>query len=90
MFAYDIKLTTTDNHIIYKLDSKERVNLPGDILIGNHVWICGEVRILNHTAISDNSVVALKAVVCKEFNEGNVVIGGIPGRIIRRNCNWKR
>ncbi len=89
LFAQNITMTTTDNHTIYDIDSQERVNLPGDIHIGNHVWIAREVLILNNSLIKDNCVVASRAVVTKKFEEENIVVGGVPSKIIKRNTNWK-
>lgn len=88
LFAGAIKLTTSDNHTIYDLDSGAKLNLGGDIYIGNHVWICEGVTVLNNTTIGDNTVLATRCVVTGSSIKGNVVIGGIPGRIIRENCNW--
>lgn len=88
LFAYSIKLTTTDSHTIYDLDTKKRLNKPGDITIGDHCWICGEVTILNNTKVSDNSVIGIKSLVTKEFLEPNCLIAGVPAKIYRRNINW--
>ncbi len=90
LFANNVDLTTTDNHMIYDIDSQVVLNPGGDIKIGNHVWICEGVKILNNTTISSNSVVATKSLVTRKIEEENVVVGGIPARVIKRNCNWSR
>lgn len=90
LFANNIVLTTTDNHMIYDIDSQAVLNSGGDIKIGNHVWICEGVKILNNVKIPANSVVATRCLVTKTIEEENVVIGGIPAKVIRRNCNWSR
>ena len=54
----------------------------GKVVIGNNVWIGDRVMILKGTTIGENSVVAAGAVVSGEF-PANVVIGGVPARVIR-------
>lgn len=88
LFAKNIILTTTDNHSIYDINTKARINCPGDIVIGNHVWFAQEVFVLNNTEVSDNSVLAARCVLTKRFNEPNIILGGVPAQIIRRNINW--
>lgn len=52
------------------------------VIIGNDVWIGNHVIILKGTEIGDHSVIAAGAVVTGKF-PGNVVIGGIPAKIIK-------
>lgn len=54
----------------------------GKVVIGDNVWIGDHVMILKGTTIGNNSVVAAGAVVSGEF-PANVVIGGVPARVIR-------
>jgi len=54
----------------------------GEIVIGQNVMIGNDVVILRDTKIGDNSIVALGAVVKGHFPD-NVIIGGMPARIIK-------
>lgn len=91
MFSAAIKLWGSDGHSIINMeDPYEIYNKSEGINIGNHVWICENARILKNSLISDNSVVANSALVCKKFYDGNVIIGGNPANIIKRNINWTR
>lgn len=90
MFAYDIDLRTGDSHSIIDSISKERINYAQNINIGNHVWIASHVSILKGVNISDNSVVATRAVVTKSFSDENILIGGMPAKKIKENINWDR
>ena len=90
MFAYDIDLRTGDSHSIINSLTNERINHARNINIGNHVWIASHVSILKGVLISDNSVVATRAVVTKSFEEENILIGGIPAKKIKENINWDR
>jgi len=52
------------------------------ITIGNNVWIGGGAIINPGVTLGDNVVVASGAVVTRSF-DGNVVIGGVPARILK-------
>ena len=54
----------------------------GKVVIADNVWIGDRVTILKGTTIGKNSVVAAGAVVSGEF-PANVVIGGVPAKVIR-------
>lgn len=90
MFAYGIDLRTGDSHSILDAITKERINYAQDIFIGNHVWIAAHVSILKGVHISDNSVVATRAVVTKSFQEKNILIGGMPAKKLKANIDWDR
>lgn len=63
LFASNISLNTSDNHGIYDLNTKKRLNQAGDINIGTHCWICNDVKFLNNTNISHDCVIATNALV---------------------------
>lgn len=88
MLSYNIDLRTSDSHSIID-EENHRVNLPANIYLGNHVWVGAYVKILKGVNISDNCVIALGTVVTKSFSN-NVLIGGIPGIILKKNINWMR
>lgn len=52
------------------------------IKIGNNVWVGAKVTFLDGAEIGNNSVVAAGAVVSGVF-PGNVVLGGVPAKIIK-------
>lgn len=55
----------------------------GSTILGRNVWLSDNVKILSGVTLGNNVVVAANAVVTKSFPD-NVVIGGIPARIISR------
>lgn len=59
------------------------VNSKGGIKIGNNCWIGAKVTILDGTVIGDNCIVAAGAVVNGVFPD-NVIIGGIPAKVIKQ------
>ena len=54
--------------------------------VGDGVWIGGRATILGNTTIGDSSVIASCACVTKDV-EANVVVGGVPAKVIRRLDN---
>ena len=60
------------------------------IEIGKHVWIGKDSKIGKNVKIADNSIVGWGSIVTKEFNEPNVIIAGIPAKIVKRGINWDR
>ena len=60
------------------------------LYIGNHVWCSQHVKFTKDAHVEDNSVIALGTLVCGHYGEPNVVIGGNPGKIIKRGITWSR
>jgi acetyltransferase-like isoleucine patch superfamily enzyme len=52
------------------------------IEVGNNIWVGSKVTFLDGCSVKDNSVVAAGAVVIDVFPP-NVVIGGVPAKIIK-------
>ena len=47
-----------------------------EIVIGSHVWFGSEVVCLKGVSVLSGSVVAMRAVLTKNYNESNVLLGG--------------
>lgn len=90
MFANYIDVRTGDSHSIIDMETNQRINYAQDIFVNDHVWVASHVSILKGVHIAKDSVVATRAMVTKPFDESNVLIGGIPAKIIKRNINWDR
>jgi acetyltransferase-like isoleucine patch superfamily enzyme len=75
---------TISDHEAHGINPEERgkVGKIGRVIIGENVWIGSNVTILKNSEIGKNSVVATGAVVSGTFPD-NVIIGGIPAKIIR-------
>jgi acetyltransferase-like isoleucine patch superfamily enzyme len=89
MISSGVKFKTGDSHSIIDTEKNIRINPAGNITIGNHVWIGQEVILLKNTTIGDNSIVGIRSLVTKNF-ENNVLIAGIPAKIIKEKINWTR
>lgn len=66
-----------------KLIRLQGVNHKG-IKIGNNCWIGAKVTVLDGSEIGDGCIIAAGAVVTGRF-PNNVVIGGVPAKIIKEN-----
>lgn len=54
--------------------------------IGDNVYICAGVKIIGNITIGNNVTIAPNSVVTKDFPD-NVIIGGIPAKIIKyKSC----
>ncbi len=60
----------------------------GNISIGKGCYIASAVRFSPGSAVSDNTIVAMGAVVTKEFDQPNIMIAGVPANIIKHDYDW--
>lgn len=70
----------TENHPLDPADRRALITKP--ILIKRNAWIGAGATILPGVTIGENAVVAAGAVVSKDVPD-NVVVGGIPAKIIK-------
>ncbi len=90
MFSKRIEIRTSDSHSIIDRATGLRLNRPGSVTIGDHVWIGLEAVVSKGVRVPDNSIVGAKSFVNKSFHEPYVLIAGAPAAIIRRNVDWDR
>jgi len=90
MFAWGIVIRNGDYHVIFDKDTGRVLNYNRDVVIGDHVWIASNVFIGKGVTIPDNSVVGAHSVVTRRFEEPNVVIAGVPARVVKTKINWDR
>jgi acetyltransferase-like isoleucine patch superfamily enzyme len=88
LIASRVKLVTSDNHGIFDFETSERLNPPGDVIVGDHCWLCEDVILLNNTEIPNGCVVGIRSVVTKKFADPNCMIAGVPSAVRRKNIKW--
>lgn len=81
IFAPGIKIISA-NHDKKDLHKHDKTTHP--VIIGKHCWIGANAVILPGVTLGDHVVVAAGAVVSKSF-PSNVVVGGVPAKIISKN-----
>lgn len=80
LIGHEVVIATL-NH---ELDPMHRADLhPSPVYIGKNVWIGAHATILPGVHIGDGAVVAAGAVVTKDVPSG-VIVGGVPGKIIKK------
>ena len=75
-------LITTINHPISPKGRRQHLGISKPVKIGNDVWIGGNATILPGVTIGNNVIVAAGAVVTHDVPD-NVIVGGIPAKVIR-------
>lgn len=73
----------TGGHQIGRMERRAGEGIVFHQFIGNGVWIGGRSTICNNTVVGDGCVIAGCACVVKNV-EKNMLVGGVPARIIRR------
>lgn len=78
--------------VIYTRNHKHEMGVPfcqqgfedyDPVIIGNNVWIGRRAMFMPGSAVGSNVIVAAGAVVTKKFGD-NLVIGGVPAKIISK------
>lgn len=78
----------TDFHNIYINNKKENEDRP--IIIHDHVWIGCRSTILKGIEIYKNNIVASNSNVVKTVRQENVILGGNPANVIKKNVEWSK
>lgn len=69
-----LKFISTDNVDYHK---------GGPIILGDNVWLGANSMVLPNVKLGNNIVVASGSVVTKSFPENNLVLAGVPAKIIK-------
>ncbi len=89
MIANDVSFRSSDSHSILN-EKGERINLAGNIVIGDHVWIGMRSVILKNTIIHNNSIIGAGSICNKDYEKENCLIAGNPAKIVKEKVNWSR
>lgn len=63
--------------------------IESEIIIGDRVWIGSNSYIYKGVKIPNGCIIASNSVVKASFDEENVLIGGNPAKILKRNISWE-
>lgn len=87
--SWGVDIWCTDAHTITDLNGNP-LNHAESIEIGRHVWVGKDVKIGKNVRIADNSIVGWGSIVTRHFDEPNVILAGIPAKVVKRGINWDR
>lgn len=80
LIGHNVVLATLNHDI----DPRKRSTMhPAPIVIGNNVWIGANATVVPGVTIGDGAVIAAGAVVSKDV-PANVIVGGVPAKIIKK------
>ncbi|MBU1668204.1 hypothetical protein KKC13_07265 [bacterium] len=60
-----------------------------DIVIGDNCYVGSGVKVAAGSTLANDSVCAMGSVLTKKFKQENILIAGVPAKIIRENVNWR-
>ena len=83
LFSFGIWVRTADPHLVYDVNTKERINYSQSVLIGDHVWLGQQSLILKGTQIGSGSVLGGGTIVAGKHLLSNAAYGGNPARLIK-------
>ncbi len=88
LFSFGIWLRVADPHLVYSIDSKERLNLSKSIFLGDHVWVGQAAMLLKGTEIHSGSIIGAMALVANKKISSNTSWGGNPAKQISSDIFW--
>lgn len=90
LIGWNCEFTDGDAHKIYAIgdEKKKRLNEDKTIIIGDHVWVAANVKVLKGTVVGNNVVIAAGSILTKPIQGDNQIIGGHPARVIKEGINW--
>ena len=91
MWAHGVGFLTDDTHAIRDLQTGRRLNAYGGrIVVGDHVWLCEQARLLAGARVGEHAVVGLGALVKNAVLPPNSVCAGVPAKPVRTGVTWSR
>lgn len=90
LVADNVAFRCADGHAIYDIETNKIINRSENMVIGKHCWIAEGARILKNVQIADNTIVGTGSIVCKSFQKENIIIAGVPAKIIKEGVKWNR
>ena len=88
MISSYVQIRTGDSHSIMD-ENGNRINEAVSVSIGDHCWIGEGVKVLKGVVLDGEDVVSTGAIVTHSFGK-NLLIGGIPSRVLKENINWDK
>lgn len=88
MIAAHTEIRNSDSHAIYD-ERDARLNPPGDVVVGDHVWIGLGACVFKGARIGDGAVIGARALVTGEIPP-DCLAYGMPAAAHRTAIHWDR
>lgn len=79
--------SNSDGHAIYSQETRQRINLERDILIGDRAFVGHDCRIAKGAVIEPDGIVLHSSLVSGTVR-GHCAYGGVPARLIQEGIAW--
>lgn len=89
VISWDVLIMDTDQHGVFDATGRQ-INAAMPVKIGNAVWIGCRSLVLKGVEIADGVVVAAASTLTRSVASSNVVAGGRPVRVLRKNIRWRQ
>ena len=89
MFSNNIIVRTSDSHPIYSIQDGTRINPPKNVVMGNHIWVAPNSKIMKGAVIEDDVIVGSNTMVSGTVPSHSLVVG-IPAKVVKENVTWTR
>lgn len=89
MFSHRIEIRNGDSHSIFQHETKNRINQAKPVIIGSHVWLGADAKVLKGSVINNGAVIATGGIVTGVVEE-NTIYAGNPAKKIKENIYWDR
>lgn len=87
LLSWDVLVMDTDEHPVYNKEN-ERINDNRPIVVGDHVWIGCKCMLLKGAEVPKDTVLAAGTQLRSSFAGENLIIGGNPPAILKRDVSW--
>ena len=84
--SWETLIMDTDFHQYVIIDNESKSVMKKPVVIGNHCWLGVRSVILKGSILADGCIVAANTLIAGNYEEKFCIIGGRPGRIIKRGC----
>ncbi|MGL5241631.1 MAG: acyltransferase [Kluyvera ascorbata] len=88
LLSLGVTFRNADAHLIYNLDTGERLNHTKSIYIGDHVWIGQNALLLKGAIVGSGSIIGASSVISNKKIMSNSIWAGNPVRKIKENIFW--
>jgi acetyltransferase-like isoleucine patch superfamily enzyme len=89
MISQDVEIMCGDAHSLNDSSTGRRLNPPGDVAIGDHVWLAAQVAVLKGATIGEHCTIGFRSTVTAAIPAGSLAVG-TPARVIRSGVTWSR